>query len=102
MLVVDLDLSSIAGASILLVEDNELNQEVATGLLHEAGLLVDIAQNGSIALVKLASNSYDLVLMDLQMPVLDGISATQELRKNNDLISAPGHCHDRKRAGCRS
>ena len=75
------DLVTIAGARILLVEDNELNQEVACGLLVDAGFVVDIAENGQQALDRLTVNEYDIVLMDMQMPVMDGITATQEIRK---------------------
>jgi CheY-like chemotaxis protein len=58
-------------------QDNDLNQEVAAGILRLAGLMVDIAGNGQIALDKVAHNAYDLVLMDMQMPVMDGITATR-------------------------
>ena len=74
-------LSAIRGAKILLVEDNELNQEVATGLLAEGGFDIDIADNGEIALKKVQERSYDVVLMDMQMPVMDGVTATREVRK---------------------
>jgi two-component system sensor histidine kinase/response regulator len=74
-------LDAIRGASVLLVEDNELNQEVATGLLSEASLKVDIASNGMLALEQLNRHDYDIVLMDLQMPVMDGLTATREIRK---------------------
>ncbi len=73
-------LASIAGARILLVEDNELNQEVALELLRDAGLVVDLAENGQIALGRLALAAYDLVLMDMQMPVMDGLAATRAIR----------------------
>jgi two-component system sensor histidine kinase/response regulator len=75
-------LATIKGARILLVEDNDLNQEVATELLHDAGFLVDLAGNGQIALEKIRSTHYDIVLMDMQMPVMDGVTATQEIRKD--------------------
>jgi two-component system sensor histidine kinase/response regulator len=75
-------LATIKGARILLVEDNDLNQEVATELLHDAGFLVDLAGNGQIALEKIRSTDYDIVLMDMQMPVMDGVTATQEIRKD--------------------
>lgn len=74
-------LDAIRGAKVLLVEDNELNQEVAIGLLSEASLKVDIAGNGQQALDQLSRQDYDMVLMDLQMPVMDGLTATQEIRK---------------------
>ncbi len=82
-------LATIAGARILLVEDNELNQEVALELLHEAGLVVDLAENGQIALNRLAADKYDLVLMDMQMPVMDGVTAAMEIRKQPSLSGLP-------------
>ena len=82
-------LSTIAGARILLVEDNELNQEVAMELLREAGLTVDLAPDGQVALDMLALNEYDLVLMDMQMPVMDGVTATIEIRKQSALSDLP-------------
>ena len=79
------DLSAIAGARILLVEDNELNQEVATELLTQAGFVVELAENGAIAVDRVAATAqgpgYDLVLMDMQMPVMDGLSATRAIRQ---------------------
>jgi len=97
-------LADIEGARILLVEDNELNQEVAIGLLEDAGFKVEIANNGQEALDKVGKHSYDIVLMDMQMPVMDGITATIELRKQarfNDLpivaMTANAMEQDRKR-----
>ncbi|MCF8159704.1 MAG: PAS domain S-box protein [Polaromonas sp.] len=75
------NLASIKGARILLVEDNDLNQEVATELLRDAGFIVDVAENGEIALRKVQQVNFDLVLMDMQMPVMDGLTATREIRK---------------------
>jgi PAS domain S-box-containing protein len=75
------DLSPIAGARVLLVEDNELNQEVALALLHDFGLTVDVAANGEIALHKVQHTPYGLVLMDMQMPVMDGLTATRAIRQ---------------------
>ncbi|MDZ4200760.1 MAG: response regulator [Gallionella sp.] len=75
------NLATIKGARVLLVEDNELNQEVATELLRDAGFIVDLAENGEIAVHKIKEVAYDIVLMDMQMPVMDGISATIEIRK---------------------
>ncbi|PXW99431.1 PAS domain S-box-containing protein [Sphaerotilus hippei] len=68
------------GARLLLVEDNIVNREVATELLHSVGLEVDVAENGRIAVDKVRERSYDLVLMDLQMPELGGLAATQRIR----------------------
>lgn len=74
-------LPTIAGARILLVEDNDMNQQVATELLEGAGFCVDLAENGEIALERVQKGNYDAVLMDMQMPVMDGITATIEIRK---------------------
>ena len=82
-------LSTIAGARILLVEDNDLNQEVASELLRDAGFIVDIAANGQIALDRLAHDHYDLVLMDIQMPVMDGLTATRLLRQQPTMKDLP-------------
>lgn len=72
--------SLIAGSRLLLVEDNELNQEVALSLLAKLGLSADTARNGHEALELIAQESYDLVLMDLHMPDMDGYEATREIR----------------------
>jgi two-component system sensor histidine kinase/response regulator len=83
------NLASIKGARILLVEDNDLNQEVATELLRDAGFIVDVADNGQIALQKVQHASFDLVLMDMQMPVMDGLSATRAIRQLPALAALP-------------
>jgi two-component system sensor histidine kinase/response regulator len=82
-------LAAVRGARILLVEDNDINQRVASELLQDAGLVVDIADNGQIALHMAHANAYDLVLMDMQMPVMDGLTATQEMRKLRGLAQLP-------------
>jgi CheY-like chemotaxis protein len=74
-------LAGIRGARILLVEDNELNQEVAIELLRDAGFVVDLAENGQVALDKVQAADYDVVLMDMQMPVMDGMTATRKMRE---------------------
>lgn len=68
------------GRRILLVEDNRLNQQVATEMLADAGLIVDLAENGAQAVDMAAQRDYDMVLMDIQMPVMDGITATRLMR----------------------
>lgn len=77
------------GAFILVVEDNAVNQEVALDLLHEAGLEADVAENGQIAVQMAERNDYDLILMDLQMPVMDGFTATLEIRKLPSCAETP-------------
>ncbi|MFN7152778.1 MAG: PAS domain S-box protein [Acidovorax sp.] len=70
----------IRGAYVLLVEDNELNQMVAVELLQDAGFAVDVAENGRIAIDRIERKHYDVVLMDMQMPIMDGETATRQLR----------------------
>jgi len=78
-----------AGARLLLAEDNPINREVALELLHGVGLSVDTAENGRVALDKLGTNSYDLVLMDVQMPDMDGLAATKAIRAQPGYASLP-------------
>ncbi|MFM6989001.1 MAG: response regulator [Arenimonas sp.] len=81
--------AALRGKLILLVEDNDINQEIARDLLEDRGVVVDIAENGAVALEKLRQFRYDLVLMDMQMPVMDGLTATREIRRIPALKTLP-------------
>lgn len=77
------DSSELAGARVLLAEDNKINVMVARQFLEGWKFTVDVAENGIKAIEKLCENKYDVVLMDLQMPEMDGITATQLIKKEN-------------------
>ncbi len=79
----------IGGARILLAEDNVINQQVARELLERVGLTVVVASNGQAALFLLEKHPFDAVLMDLQMPTMDGITATAEIRKQERFRHLP-------------
>jgi CheY-like chemotaxis protein len=79
----------IAGAEILLVEDNEINQQIAVELLEMAGFIVTVATNGQFAVDAIENKTFDAVLMDIQMPVMDGYTATKEVRKNPKNATLP-------------
>ena len=81
--------TALAGARILLVEDNVFNQEVAVELLSRAGVTVSVASDGQQALDMLARERFDAVLMDCQMPVMDGYAATKALREQPSLRTLP-------------
>ncbi|MBG9389515.1 response regulator [Caenimonas aquaedulcis] len=85
----DLRLAPVRGARALLVEDNDINQQVARELLEEAGLVVDVAENGLEALRAVQQTSYDIVFMDMQMPVMDGVTATVAIRRIERLSALP-------------
>ncbi|MEO1254894.1 MAG: response regulator, partial [Bacteroidota bacterium] len=74
------DSNIIAGKKILLVEDNQMNIMVAEKFLKKWELFVEIAYNGEEGVEKMKNNTYDLVLMDLQMPIMDGYKATRKIR----------------------
>lgn len=79
----------IHGKKILLVEDNEINQLVAASILDGLGMHVDVAENGRIAVEMVKQNHYDLIFMDLQMPIMDGFEATKLIRKTYDSEQLP-------------
>ncbi|WP_298441321.1 response regulator [uncultured Ferrimonas sp.] len=82
-------LTQLQGAHILLVEDNELNQELAAEILKTNGMTVELANNGQEALDLLEIKQYDGVLMDCQMPVMDGYEATERLRQDPRFQQLP-------------
>jgi two-component system sensor histidine kinase/response regulator len=82
-------LRAVRGSRILLVEDNDINQQVARELLEDAGLVVELAADGQAALQMVQQAHYDLVFMDMQMPVMDGLAATREIRKIERLRQVP-------------
>jgi PAS domain S-box-containing protein len=99
------DIGAIRGARILLVEDNEINQHVASEILRDAGFEVEIAENGLVGVAMAQRTRYDLVLMDMQMPVMDGLTATRELRTTLApgelrIVAMTANALDRDRQAC--
>ena len=97
--------AQIDGMRVLIAEDNEINQQVAQELLNGAGVSVEIADNGRKAVEMLAAGSYDAVLMDLQMPEMDGYEATKIIRaddrfKNLPIIAMTAHAMESERQKC--
>jgi len=98
-------LTQLSGTRVLLVEDNELNQQLAIELLEERGVSVTVADQGRIALERLTHERFDLVLMDIQMPVMDGYEATRRIRlmpahKQTPIIALTAHAMTDERERC--
>lgn len=95
------------GISLLLVEDNVLNQKLIFLTLSKYGFKIDVANNGKEALDKLQTKNYDIILMDLMMPVMDGLEATRNIRKReqdtgnrNIIIGLTANTYDADREKC--
>jgi PAS domain S-box-containing protein len=96
-----------AGARLLLAEDDEINQLVALAVLEGAGLVVDLAQNGKQAVSMAAAADYDLILMDMQMPLMDGLSATRAIRAlpgraDTPIVAMTANVYSEDRLACRA
>jgi CheY-like chemotaxis protein len=94
----------LTGKRVLLAEDHPFNQQVAVALLEDVGIVTRVANTGLEALKYLSKERFDCVLMDVQMPLLDGFEATRRIRENPDLpdlfviaLTANASCDDRKR-----
>ena len=81
--------AGIGGARVLLVEDNDINQQVGKELLEMAGVVVEIANNCAEAVQRVTETEFELVLMDIQMPVMDGYQATCKIRENPERAKLP-------------
>ena len=95
------------GCRILVVEDNLINQRVIVGMLKKCGHIADIAENGLLAIEAYKNNAYDLILMDCEMPEMDGFQATREIRlleandeKHIPIVALTAHAFEDVREQC--
>jgi CheY-like chemotaxis protein len=98
-------LAPLTGTRLLLAEDNPVNQEVAKALIGSAGLIVDVASDGQLAVEMFEANDYALVLMDVQMPVMDGLDATRTIRQSErgkkvPILAMTANAFDEERQRC--
>ncbi|UCV10072.1 response regulator [Dechloromonas denitrificans] len=94
-----------AGFSVLIVDDEPINREVAQELLEDTGLLIDTAENGAEAIAKAREANYALILMDMQMPEIDGLEATRQLRaspayRRTPIIAMTANAYTEDRERC--
>ncbi len=97
------ELRKINGISMLIVEDNRTNQMVISALAEKAGIKTSFAENGAICLDSVENNKYDIILMDIQMPVMDGYEASRELRRRGvdvPIIGVSAHAFTGERDNC--
>ena len=97
-------MKELSKLNILLVEDNQLNVKLILSLFAENNLKVQVAENGSIAIEKLKANTFDIVLMDMEMPVMNGYETTaiirNELKSNIQIIAMTAHAMAGEREKC--
>ena len=92
-------------ARILVVEDNQVNQKVVSAVLGKRGFAIEIANDGQEALAKLERGDFDLILMDVQMPILDGLETTRLIRQNErwkflPIVAMTAHAMSGDRERC--
>lgn len=102
----DIKVEDLLDLKILLVEDNQLNVLLILSLFHETKLEVQIAQNGSIAIEKFKENDFDIILMDMEMPVMNGYEATaiirKDLKSNIPIMAMTAHAMPGEKERCLS
>lgn len=100
----EVDYSFLNNIKILLVEDNPINVKLAQGIFMEYDIQMDLAENGAVAVERVKQNSYDLVLMDIEMPVMNGYEATQKIRQDVNshvpIIAMTAHALSGEREKC--